>query len=105
MPRANLITDERQAARTSRNAAHAEGLGDSRPEAEGSHGRLFRGQVVTAATVHEPSWGETILRLRAGEHAPVGLEIKRIIGCTQQLTGAGANYEEVYVVACQKVKR
>src|SRR5947199_1549545 len=60
MPRANLITDERQATRASRDrdrddaersgcgqvglrraeTDHAEGLGDSRPEAEGHHRRL-----------------------------------------------------------------
>ena len=60
---------------------------------------------ASAATVHEPSFiGETILRLRAGEDAPTGYEIKRIVGYTQQPTGAGANYEEVYVVVCQQVK-
>ncbi len=64
-----------------------------------------RSEQTAAASVHEPSFtGETILRLRAGEHAPVGYEIKRIVGYTQQPTGAGANYEEVYVVVCQQVK-
>lgn len=48
-----------------------------------------------------PSWCETILRLRAGEAAPAGYEIKRLIGHYQEPTGAGTNVVDVYVVACR----
>lgn len=56
-----------------------------------------------AAAVHETSWGEQILRLRVGESAPAGFEIKRILGYWQVPTGAGTNYEEVYAVAVRRV--
>lgn len=42
---------------------------------------------------------ETILRLHVGEAAPPGLEIRRVIGTYQQMTGAGANFETLNVVA------
>lgn len=56
-----------------------------------------------AAEVHEMSWHETILRLTAGQPAPKGYEIKRIVGHVQQPTGGGTNYEDVYIVAARSV--
>ena len=52
-----------------------------------------------------PSWCETLLRLRAGEHAPPGYEIKRVIGVYEQPIGAGTNSEKVYVVAVRSATR
>lgn len=59
---------------------------------------------MSAATVHGPEWfSEKILRLRVGEHAPKGYEIKRILGVVQQPVGVGTNYVEVYVVSCREI--
>jgi hypothetical protein len=73
---ANLITDERQATRASRDAAHAEGLGDPRPEAPGSrdvalaylaeHGRLpGPAELARLADVNPSSAKQMLARLRA----------------------------------------
>ena len=51
------------------------------------------------------SWhGETILRLTAGEEAPAGMEILRLLGTFERLTGTGTNTELVYVVVVRSTK-
>jgi hypothetical protein len=62
--------------------------------------------VSTASPqTHETSWSETILRLPLGEPAPIGYEIKRVLGHYTEPTGSGTNFHDIYVVACRVLRR
>lgn len=61
--------------------------------------------MSTSLLHHSPSaWPETVLRLKAGEPAPVGYEILRLIGHIQAARMDGTtSYDDVYVVAARRV--
>jgi hypothetical protein len=46
---------------------------------------------------------ETILELRAGEAAPPGYELRRILGTYEPMIGSNTNTETIYVVAAALV--
>jgi hypothetical protein len=47
---------------------------------------------------------EKILRLAAGEDAPPGYEIRRLLGSYEVLTGPGTNFRTVYVVVARALE-
>jgi hypothetical protein len=47
---------------------------------------------------------EKILRLAAGEPAPLGYEIVRLLGTFERLTGTGGNSETIHVVAVREIE-